>query len=237
MCNLHARNFYAESEGSAHSTRPEWAPVDALGYDSGTRARLAHSGVVMDEGKRQYGSYLEAQRACQYLIKKKRAPFTVYGSNRVWYVGGVHMKQRDATKRLKSFEDIKQLFAEDLDEQLSEGQVDAYASDVVADSEAGMETIESGSEAECILREASLQTGRELGMNNSNAYLVIDVDVGDDRKQILMGGAFARHIPVVMKQAKRMKGKPIVWYTWNPSGGAKTWGHERWFYMIEERPA
>ena len=190
----------------------------------------------MDEGKKQYSSYYDAARACGDLIKRFHKPFNVYGKNGSWYVGGVHMKQR-APKMRKSFDEIKLLFTDDINGQTTDVEVSAYAGEIAAETSAGKESTESGGESRCILVDVSLKTGRELGMNNSKTYLVLDMDTGGERKPIQMGGAFERHIPLVMKQAQRLKGKAILWHTWNAAGAPTKWGHEKWFYMIEERLA
>jgi hypothetical protein len=192
-------------------------------------------GAAMDEGKRPYNSYSEAERARRELMRRLHKPFNVYGKGGTWYVGGVHMKQRVPAKTLKSFDEIKLLFVEE--GPASDAEVSAYATEIVAETTAGKETIESGSESECVVVAVSLKTGHELLMNNSKTYLVLDLVVGDKRKQIQMGGAFERHIPLVMKQAHRLKGKSILWHTWNSAAAPTKWGHEKWFYMIEERLA
>lgn len=192
----------------------------------------------MDEGKRRYSSYFEAEHACGLLKKRMHKSFSVYGKSGSWYVGGVHMKKRATTAKRKSLDEIKLLFQEDIKHgATTSADVGSYAAGIDAESSAGKLTFESDKESLCVLSEVHLKLGTDLSMKNSKTYLVLDVDINGTHQQILMGGAFEPHIPLVMKQAQRLKGKPISWHTWNAAGAPEKWGHDSWFYMIEERLA
>lgn len=185
----------------------------------------------LDDGKRLYSSYSEAQREADRLTQAHRRGFQAYRVGANWAVGGVHMKK---SKKIKSFEDLHQLLDmyKESDDDVS---VDAYISEIeneslISDSE------EVGASQQWILQDVSLKLGCDIGMSTANktTYLVLILKRNHETLLLKMGGKFGVHIPLVKRQCEALKFKNVRWHTWNSKVKKSNWQTNEWFYLIEE---
>lgn len=185
----------------------------------------------LDDGKRLYSTYSEAQKEADRLMHKHKQGFQAYKVGSNWAVGGVHLKK---TKKIKSLEDLHQLL-DIYKESEDDRSVDAYISEIekeslVSDSE------EIGASQLWILQDVSLRLGCDIGMASTNqtTYLVLTLKQNDETLILKMGGKFSKHIPLVKRQCDALKFKSIRWHTWNSKVKKSNWQTNEWFYLIEE---
>lgn len=185
----------------------------------------------LDEGKRLYSSYSEAQREADRLTQAHRKGFQAYRVGANWAVGGVHMKK---SKKIKSFEDLHQLL-DMYKESDDDASVDAYISEIEKESLV-TESEEVGASQNWILRNVSLKYGCDAGLSihNKKTYLVLELSRDGQNLQLKMGGKFDVHIPLVKKLCDSLKDKAIRWHTWNSKVKKINWLPNEWFYLIEE---
>ncbi len=168
------------------------------------------------------------------MRKSHGAAFQVYKVEGGWAIGGVHVKKKREPQKKKSFLDLKSLL-EEYKTYENDNSVDNYIHDVVAESEKEhVESVSNGENLLWILIGVNVLTGRELQMANDKKYLVLTIKNDVEQKQIQMGGAFERHIPLVSRLADSLQGKSILWHTWNSKSNANKWTSDKWFYLIEE---
>lgn len=180
-------------------------------------------------GKKLFASYEDAERAAKAMRASHEKPFSALKVTGGWVVGGRHLKSKTPYKSAKSLADIHALF-DDLAGTISEDDVAEYATQVVEDTTPS--EVNGEGEGWTLLFSENL-TGRQLGMKSEKFYLVLTLTCEGQTLRIQMGGAFARHIPVVSLQAKSLLGRKIIWHTWNPPEDPAKWEASEWFYMIE----
>ncbi len=186
-----------------------------------------------DEGKRVFQTFDEANQAASKMRGRHSEGFRPYKVDGGWAVGGIHMRTKTPYKRVKSFEDIRALFA-NISESVDDAEIEVYESSISAELANGKTSSIGGGEDKWTLESYSIKTGRELDMRNDKQYLVLALRSASDSTQIMMGGAFSPSIPLVYKQAASLIGKAIVWHTWNSKSNPDQWSASKWFYMIEE---
>lgn len=188
----------------------------------------------LDQGKVVFATFDEAERTATKMRKSHGAAFQVYKVEGGWAIGGVHVKKKREPQKKKSFLDLKSLL-EEYKTYENDNSVDNYIHDVVAESEKEhVESVSNGENLLWILIGVNVLTGRELQMANDKKYLVLTIKNDVEQKQIQMGGAFERHIPLVSRLADSLQGKSILWHTWNSKSNANKWTSDKWFYLIEE---
>ncbi len=185
----------------------------------------------LDDGKRLYSSYSEAQREADRLTQTHKRGFQAYRVGANWAVGGMHMNK---SKKIKSFEDLHQLLDiyKDSDEDVS---VDAYISEIKKESLIS-ESEEVGANQHWILQSVFLKLGCDIGMASTNrtTYLVLELKRDQETLLLKMGGKFGVHIPLVKRQCESLKSKKVRWHTWNSKVKKSNWLTNEWFYLIEE---
>lgn len=182
-------------------------------------------------GKKLYASYDEAERAAKAMRTRHNENFQAVKADGGWVVGGVHLKGKTPYKRVKALADIRALFR-DL-ESISETDVVDYANQIVAESANSKVSELNGEGENWRLVSWEVVRGHQLQMNNDKPYLVLTVASDEQTLRIQMGGAFSRHIPLVSAQADSLRGRGIVWHTWNSARQPTKWERSKWFYMIE----
>lgn len=185
-----------------------------------------------NSGKKLYTTYEEAERAAKSLRARLNENFQPVKADCGWVVGGVHLKNKVPYKRVKDFADIRALF-DDLVESVSDSDVDDYANQIAKESATSKVSAVNGDGENWELVSWETKTGRQLGMNNDTNYLALTVQRNSQFLQIQMGGAFSRHIPLISVQAESLRGRAIIWHTWNSSREPAKWERSKWFYMIE----
>jgi hypothetical protein len=183
-------------------------------------------------GKKLYKTYEEAERASKTMRNRHNENFQPVKADGGWVVGGVHMKSKTPYKRVKALADIRALF-EDVAESISEADVVEYATQIAAESATSKVSELNGDGEDWRLVSWEVVPGRQLQMSNDSSYLVLHVENDKQTLRIQMGGAFSRHIPLVLAQAKSLRGRGIVWHTWNSARQPAKWERSKWFYMIE----
>jgi hypothetical protein len=184
-----------------------------------------------NNGKKLHNTYEEAARVAKAMRTRHDENFQPVKADGGWVVGGVHVKNKTPYKRVKAFEHLRALF-EDIRDSISEADVVEYANEI--DTESALKVSEvNGRGEDWILVSSAVMSGRELGMNNDKSYLVLTVKNDQQTLEIQMGGAFSRHIPLISAQAESLRGRSIVWHTWNSARQPAMWERSKWFYMIE----
>jgi hypothetical protein len=183
-------------------------------------------------GKMLYKSYEEAERASKSMRTRHNENFQPVKADGGWVVGGVHMKSKAPYKRVKAFADIRALFDE-IAESISEADVVEYANQIAAESVTSKVSEVNGDGEDWSLKSWEVMSGRQLQMNNDNPYLVLNIEKDTETLRIQMGGAFSRHIPLITAQAESLRGRSIIWHTWNSARQPTKWERSKWFYMIE----
>lgn len=202
--------------------------------DSSLQWLRSTSGVlVMDSntGKKLFTSYDEAERAAKSMRVRHNENFQTVKVDGGWAVGGVHVKSKTPYKRVKALAEIRKLFS-DL-ESISETDVIDYANQIAAESASSKTTEINGEGEDWRLVSWEVAGGRQLQMNNDTSYLVLTVANSKQTLRIQMGGAFSKHIPLISAQAESLRGRSIVWHTWNSASQPTRWERSKWFYMIE----
>lgn len=184
-----------------------------------------------DSGKKLFASYDEAERAARAMRTRHNENFQAVKADGGWVVGGVHLKSKTPYKRVKALAEIRALFR-DL-ESISEADVVDYANQIAAESAASKVSEINGGSENWRLVSWEVVPGRQLQMNNDKSYLVLTVASDKQTLRIQMGGAFSRHIPLISAQAESLRGRSIVWHTWNSALQPTRWERSKWFYMIE----
>lgn len=182
-------------------------------------------------GKKLFTSYDEAERAAKAMRARHNENFQSVKVDGGWAVGGVHVKSKTPYKRVKELADIRKLFS-DLD-SISETDVVDYANQIAAESAASKTSEINGHGEDWCLVSWEVVAGRQLQMNNDTSYLVLTVAKDKQTLRIQMGGAFSKHIPLISAQAELLRGRSIVWHTWNSIRQPTRWERSKWFYMIE----
>ncbi len=187
----------------------------------------------INEGKKRFQSWEEADRVAKRMRNKHGEKYTVYRDGDAWLIGGDNKKTvKSPPRKARSFSDIRQLMYQ---YKLSDNDtsIDEYV-DEIEQEHANKESVDQGYGENWILENAEALPGCEIGMasTNKNIYLRLTLIKGDSQRiHIKMGGAFSRHIPLVKRQAESLLNKPVVWYTWNNRGSS--WGEFEWFYRLE----
>lgn len=189
----------------------------------------------INDGKQLFDSKMDAERIAQKMSRSHSEAFTVYKVGSKWTVGGVHIKAAPKNSKVKSLEDIR-ILLQDFVESEDEASVDDYITEIQNES-LGKESSTQGESDDWILRKVELKMGCEIGMSqtNSKTYLVLSLDKTAERVTVKMGGNFSRHIPLISRQAESLKGRAVIWHTWNNK--TSNWGGNDWFYRIEEKQA
>lgn len=174
----------------------------------------------------------EAEKAAQNMSRKHDEPFRAYQIPNIgWAVGGVFLKKKKPLK-VKSTKDLRLLW-EEFKENQFDTSIDEYASAVDAKELTDEVSMPNGDDSVWVLVGYSIKTGTELNMKTMGTYLVLEITNGIETVKPKMGGAFSRHIPLMSKVAESLKGKPIIWSTWNPKSNSTKWGNNSWFYKLE----
>lgn len=185
------------------------------------------------DGKKRYKTYGEAEKAAKVMRTRENENFQVLKVDGGWVVGGVHINNKTPYKRekVRSLEDIRSLF-DNVADSISDADVVEYANTI--DTEAVSKVSEvNGCGENWKLQSWAVVSGRQLQMANDTSYLVLTVESNERELRIQMGGAFARHIPLISAQAESLRGRSIVWHTWNSARQPTRWERSKWFYLIE----
>lgn len=182
-------------------------------------------------GKKNFTSYDEAERAAKAMRTRHNENFQAVKADGGWVVGGVHVKSKSPYKRVKALAEIRELFT-DL-ESITETNVVDYANQIAAESAAAKTSEINGEGENWQLVSWEVALGRQLQMNNDTSYLVLTVASDKQTLRIQMGGAFSTHIPLISAQAESLRGRSIIWHTWNSARQPTHWERSKWFYMIE----
>lgn len=185
-----------------------------------------------NSGKQLYTSYEETERAAKAMRTRHNENFQPVKVDGGWVVGGTHVKSKTPYKRVKALADVRALF-DDIAESVCEADVVAYSNQIDAESAASKVSEVNGDGENWQLVSLEVMSGRQLQMNNDTSYLVLTVESDKQMLRIQMGGAFSRHIPLISAQAESLRGRSIVWHTWNPARQPSKWERSKWFYMIE----
>ncbi|MBE7418293.1 MAG: hypothetical protein HS128_11185 [Ideonella sp.] len=185
-----------------------------------------------NSGKKLHTSFEQAERAAKAMRTRHNENFQPIKVDGGWVVGGSHVKSKTPYKRVKSFVDIRALF-DDIAESISETDVVEYAKQIDAESATSKVSEVNGQGEHWKLVSWQVMSGRQLQMNNDTSYLVLTVENAHQTLQIQMGGVFSRHIPLISAQAESLRGRGIVWHTWNSARQPAKWERSKWFYMIE----
>jgi hypothetical protein len=188
----------------------------------------------LNAGKVLFSTFSEASNVAAKMRRANGSPLTVYKVGDKWAIGGAHLRTDKQRRTIKSFDEIKLLLDpfKNSDDDLS---VDDYINDIEIES-MNNQSIGNGFGDNFILKNVSIRYGNEIGMSKSNfnSYLVLEVVNAKSSHMIKMGGKFARHIPLIKRQADSLINQPIIWHTWNNS--SSSWGTNDWFYRIEKLP-
>lgn len=185
-----------------------------------------------NSGKILHKSYEEAERAAKAMRTRHNENFQPVKADGGWVVGGIHVKSKTPYKRVKAFADIRALF-DDITNSISEADVVEYANQIEAESATPKVSEVNGRGENWKLMSWEIMSGRQLQMSNETPYLVLTVENDKQTLRIQMGGTFSRHIPLISTQAESLRGRSIVWHTWNSSHQPTKWERSKWFYMIE----
>lgn len=194
--------------------------------------QIAKVYMNLDEGKKIYSSYEEAERVARAMQATYKKNFTAYRTEGGWVIGGVHINAKKPYKRVKSFNELRALFVH-LDDAVDDQKIEQYANLIEIESQSDKESSLNGQDEGWLLKSWSIATGRDLSMNNDKEYLVLHIESKESKLDIQMGGAFSPSIDLISKQAQSLIGKCIVWHTWNSYGKPNKWSKSKWFYMIE----
>jgi hypothetical protein len=189
----------------------------------------------INDGKQLFDSKMEAERVAQKMSRAHSEAFSVYKVGSKWAIGGVHIKPTPKNSKVKSLEDIR-ILLQDFVESEDEASVDDYITEIQNESQ-GKESSTQGESDDWVLKNVELKMGREIGMSqtNSKTYLVLSLEKAVERLTVKMGGNFSRHIPLIRRQAESLKGRAVIWHTWNNK--TSNWAGNDWFYRIEEKQA
>lgn len=187
----------------------------------------------IDEGKRLYTSFDEAQMAAAKMSRKHNEGFNVYKVGNQWAIGGVHTQSIQRKQKFNSFDALRVLL-DSFKESEEDTSVEDYIADIETDSLAKESSV-LGETDDWVLNEVSLKLGRDIGMSHANnkTYLVLSLTNGTQKLILKMGGNFCPHIPLIQRQAESLINSPVVWHTWNNS--SSNWDSDAWFYRIEKK--
>ena len=182
-------------------------------------------------GKTSFSNKNDAEAAATKMSRKFSQPFAAYQSKGKWYVGGKFIKHRPKIK-LKGLIDLKEAWQQFQDDQ-NDSVVNDYIKTVeTTTAENTQESMLKGDDGIWTLLGLSEKRGTELGFRNDKIYLVLEVGNGHETINLKMGGAFARHIPLMKKVAHSLLDQPVVWSTWNKVGQTQ-WLENEWFYRLD----
>lgn len=188
--------------------------------------------IDYNQGKVVFVTKDEADRVAKKMSQKFSEAFTYYKIDTGWAVGGVFLKKPKKIK-VKSLDEIKDIW-KILRESEDDFSIDEYA-DSVKEKEASNEVSTTfGEDSVWILVDYSMKTAQELGFKTNGKYLVLNITNGIETKHPKMGGAFEKHIPLMIKVADSLVNKAVIWSTWNPIYDPKKWGNNSWFYRLEQ---
>jgi len=189
--------------------------------------------MTLDDGKRLFDSFAEAEKVATKMSRSHNEGFSVYKVGNQWAIGGVHTKEVRKKQKIKSFDDIR-LLLEEFKETHSDTSVEDYISEIENDSLVKESSIQGESD-EWILRAVALKFGHEIDMSpkNTNTYLVLSLSKGEHKLTLKMGGNFSSHIPLIKKQAESLIDSAVIWHTWNSS--TSNWNKDAWFYRLERK--
>ena len=187
----------------------------------------------LDLGKQLFDTFSAAEKVAVSMRRSHKEAYRPYRVGNQWAVGGIQMKSTGKKIKVKSFDDIRALLYEykDFDDDSS---VEDYVKEIEIESK-GKVSLLQGEASSWVLKDVDIKLGFEIGMsaNNRNSYLVLELEKGVEQLLLKMGGKFARHIPLVKKQARDLIGLEIIWHTWNNS--QSNWESNEWFYLIEQK--
>jgi len=186
----------------------------------------------INQNKVTFKNKKDAEQAAQSMSRNYDEPFGVYQIPGIgWAVGGIFLKKKRPIK-VKSISEIKDLW-EEFKEDKFDTSVDDYSDAVLAKELINEVSIANGDDSIWVLVDFDIKTGYELGMKNAERYLVLEITNGIERLNPKMGGPFGRYIPLMERVAESLRGKPVIWSTWNPKYDPNKWGNNSWFYKLE----
>ncbi len=187
----------------------------------------------INEGKKLFATYSEANKVATSMSRTHKEGFEAYKVGNEWAVGGVHTRAIHKKPKVNAFEDIR-ILLDEFKESANDTSVDDYISEIEIDSLSKESTIQ-GENFDWILKDVDLKLGREIGMaaSNDKKYLVLMLEKGLEKLTLKMGGNFSRHIPLIKKQAESLKDSAVIWHTWNSN--TSSWGTDAWFYRLEKK--
>jgi hypothetical protein len=112
--------------------------------------------------------------------------------------------------------------------------VEDYVREIELESKTKVSSLQ-GDTSTWVLKNVDVKLGCDIGMspNNRNSYLVLNLEKGTEKVMLKMGGKFARHIPLVKKQAEDLVDCEVIWHTWN--NAQSNWESNQWFYLLEQK--
>jgi hypothetical protein len=187
----------------------------------------------LDIGKQMFDSFSAAEKVALSMRRTHKEAFKPYKVGNQWAIGGVHMKSTDKKIKVKSFDDMRALLYE-YKESDDDTSVEDYVREIELESKTKVSSLQ-GDTSTWTLKNVDVKLGCDIGMSasNRNPYLVLGLEKGAEILTLKMGGKFARHIPLVQKQAKDLIGLEVIWHTWNNS--QSNWGANEWFYLLEQK--
>ncbi len=187
----------------------------------------------LDIGKQMFDTFSAAEKVAVSMRRNHKEAYKPYKVGNQWAIGGVHMKSADKKPKVKSFDDVRALFY-DYKESDEDTSVEDYVREIELESKNKVSSLQ-GDTSTWILKKVDIKLGCDIGMStsNRNSYLVLDLEKGAEILMLKMGGKFARHIPLVKRQAEDLVGCEVIWHTWN--NAQSNWGENEWFYLLEQK--
>ena len=187
----------------------------------------------LDIGKKLFDSFAEAEKVAVAMRRSHKEAFKAYRVGNQWAVGGVHVKSSNKKVKVTSLDDIRALLYE-YKESEDDSSVEDYIAEIASESKGKVSSLQ-GENSSWTLKHVEIKLGCDIGMSasNKNSYLVLDLEKGNEKLTLKMGGKFSRHIPLVKRQAEDLIDSEIIWHTWNNANS--NWESNEWFYLLEAR--
>ena len=187
----------------------------------------------LDMGKQMFDTFSAAEKVAVSMRRTHKEAYKPYKVGNQWAIGGVHMKSTDKKIKVKSFDDMRALLYE-YKESDDDTSVEDYVREIELESKTKVSSLQ-GDTSTWILKNVDVKLGCDIGMSpsNRNFYLVLDLEKGTEKVMLKMGGKFARHIPLVKKQAEDLVDCEVIWHTWN--NAKSNWESNQWFYLLEQK--
>ena len=187
----------------------------------------------LDMGKQMFDTFSAAEKVAVSMRRNHKEAYKPYKVGNQWAIGGVHMKSTDKKIKVKSFDDMRALLYE-YKESDDDSAVEDYVREIELESKTKVSSLQ-GDTSTWILKHVDTKLGCDIGMSasNRNSYLVLELAKDAEHLRLKMGGKFARHIPLVKRQAEDLVGCEVIWHTWNNS--QSNWGVNEWFYLLEQK--